>query len=153
MCTRDAWCPGLFQVSSSFQWLELGNMYFKDKIPETLKLFQWQEFLYNFKNLLHVCATPGKKKKKGLWSWWTLTIIHLFHLMYVHAKFLQLCLTLCDSMYHSSPGSSVHWILREKILVCVSVWPRDQTYITYVYLHWQVGSLLLVPPGKSCFIL
>ena len=39
-------------------------MYFKDKIPETLKLFQWQEFLYNFKNLLHVCATPGKKKKK-----------------------------------------------------------------------------------------
>ena len=26
--------------------------------------------------------------------------------------------------------------------------PRDQTHVSYIYLHWQVGSLPLVPPGK-----
>ena len=26
--------------------------------------------------------------------------------------------------------------------------PRDQTRVYYVYLHWQAGSLSLVPPGK-----
>ena len=25
---------------------------------------------------------------------------------------------------------------------------RDQTRVSYVYLHWQVGSFLLIPPGK-----
>ena len=31
--------------------------------------------------------------------------------------------------------------------------PRDQTHISYVYLHWQEGSLPLVPPGKSlCYL-
>ena len=26
--------------------------------------------------------------------------------------------------------------------------PRDRTQVSYVYLHWQVGSLPLVSPGK-----
>ena len=34
----------------------------------------------------------------------------------VCAKSLQLCLTLCDSMDHSLPGSSVHGILQARIL-------------------------------------
>ena len=29
-----------------------------------------------------------------------------------------------------------------------SSWPRNQTCISYVFLHWQVGSLPLRPPGK-----
>ena len=33
-----------------------------------------------------------------------------------HAKSIQLCVTLCDSMDHSPPGSSVHGILQERIL-------------------------------------
>ena len=34
----------------------------------------------------------------------------------VHAKLLQLCLTLCNSMDYSPLGSSVHGILQARIL-------------------------------------
>ena len=36
--------------------------------------------------------------------------------LYVYAKLLQLCLTLCDPVDHSPPGSSVHGILQARIL-------------------------------------
>ena len=26
---------------------------------------------------------------------------------------------------------------------------RDHTHVSYIYLHWQVGSLSLVPSGKA----
>ena len=29
-----------------------------------------------------------------------------------------------------------------------SSWPRDQTRVSYIHLHWQVGFLPLAPPGK-----
>ena len=38
----------------------------------------------------------------------------------VHAKSLQLCVTLCNSMECSSPGSSVHGILQARILEWVA---------------------------------
>ena len=34
--------------------------------------------------------------------------------MCMHAKSLQSCLTLCDAMDYSSPGSSVHGILQQE---------------------------------------
>ena len=37
------------------------------------------------------------------------------------AKSLQLCLTLCDSVDHSPPGSSVHGILQARILEWVAI--------------------------------
>ena len=37
------------------------------------------------------------------------------------AKSLQLCLTVCDSMDSSPPGSSVHGILQTRILEWVSI--------------------------------
>ena len=58
---------------------------------------------------------------------------------YVCTKLLQLCLTLCNPMDCSPPGSSVHGILEARILEWVamlSYWgsspPRDQTHISYV---------------------
>ena len=61
---------------------------------------------------------------------------------------------LCDPMDNSPPGSSVHEILQARILEWVALpssrgpsWPRDQTRISCL-LHWQAGSLPLVPPGK-----
>ena len=55
------------------------------------------------------------------------------------AKSLQLCLTLCDPVDHSPPGSSVHGILQARILEWVAMpsprgssQPRDQTHISYV---------------------
>ena len=29
--------------------------------------------------------------------------------------------------------------------------PRDQICVSYIYLHWQVGSLPLAPPGIPLF--
>ena len=55
-----------------------------------------------------------------------------------HAKSCQLCLTFCDSMDHSPPGSSAQMILQESILKLVAMpfsrgssWSRDQTYVSY----------------------
>ena len=52
----------------------------------------------------------------------------------MHAKSLQLCLTLWDPMECSPPGSSVHGILQARILEWVAIPsfrelspPRDQT--------------------------
>ena len=36
--------------------------------------------------------------------------------IFVRAKSLQSCLTLCDPMGNSPPGSSVHWVLQARIL-------------------------------------
>ena len=58
-------------------------------------------------------------------------------------------------MDYSLPGSSIHGILQVRILEWVAMpfsrgssQPRDQTHVSYVYLHWQVCSLPLEPPGK-----
>ena len=55
----------------------------------------------------------------------------------------------------SLSGSCVHGILQARILEWVvepssmgSSRPREQTLISYVYLHWQVGFLPLASPGK-----
>ena len=57
----------------------------------------------------------------------------------VCAKLLQLCLTLCDPMDCSQPGSSDYGILQARILEWVAMpscrgssQPRDQTHIYYV---------------------
>ena len=73
----------------------------------------------------------------------------------VRAKSCQLCPTLCNPMDCSPPGSSVHGILQARILEWVAMpssrgssQPRDQTCVSYIYLHCQVGSLPLAQPEK-----
>ena len=75
----------------------------------------------------------------------------------------QSCLTLCDPMNSSPPGSSVHGILQERILEWVAIpfsrgssQPRDQTWVSCIILRF----LLSEPPGKpiheklsSCFFI
>ena len=60
---------------------------------------------------------------------------------------------LCNPMDHSPPGSSV------RILEWVAVpssrgssWPSDRTHVSYVYLHWQAGSLPPAPCGKPIIV-
>ena len=57
----------------------------------------------------------------------------------VRAKLLQSCLTLCDPIDSSPPGSSVHGILQVRILERVAMpssrgssQPRDRTCMSYV---------------------
>ena len=56
----------------------------------------------------------------------------------VCSKSLQLCLTLCDPMDCSSPGSFVHGILQPRILEWIAMlfsrgssWSRDRIFISY----------------------
>ena len=74
----------------------------------------------------------------------------------MHAKLLQLCLTLCDPMDCSLSDSSVHGIPLKRILEWVAVPSfkasspsRDGTHVSYVcLLLWQAGSLPLASCGK-----
>ena len=73
----------------------------------------------------------------------------------VRVKSLQLCLTLCDPVNYSPSGSSVHRILQARILEWVAMLssraspqPRYQTHSCLRLLHWQAGSLPLVPRRK-----
>ena len=78
--------------------------------------------------------------------------------MCVCAKLLQLCLTLCDPMEYSPPGSSVHGILQARILESIAMpfsrgssQPGGRTRISCL-LRWQAGSLPLAPPGKMTMV-
>ena len=73
-----------------------------------------------------------------------------------HAKLLQSCPALCNTMDYNLPVSTVHGIFQARILKWVAVPSsrgssrlRDWTLISLHLLHWQVGSLPLVPSGKA----
>ena len=82
----------------------------------------------------------------------------------VHAKLLQLCLTLSNPMDCSPPGFYVHMILQGRILEWVAIpfsrepsWPRDRTHISYICCvgrqffttsaTWEILKLLYI--GKA----
>ena len=71
----------------------------------------------------------------------------------MYIKWLQSCLTLCNPMDCSPPGSSVHGILQARILEWVAMpssrgssQPRDQTCVSYVSC---IGRQVLYP---SCHL-
>ena len=78
----------------------------------------------------------------------------------MHARSIaQSRLTLCDSMDYSPPGSSVHGILRARMLEWVAVsyssgssWPRDGTHVTYISLTLASGFFTTYLPGKPYFL-
>ena len=66
----------------------------------------------------------------------------------------QSCPTLCEPVGCSPPGSSVHGILQARILEWVPMPSSKVIFQTQgsnphllCLLHWQAGSLPLVPPG------
>ena len=69
----------------------------------------------------------------------------LVHLILITCSVSQSRLTLCDPLDCSPPGSSVHGILKARILEWVAIsssrgsaWPRDRTCLPRL-LHW--GSI------------
>ena len=73
----------------------------------------------------------------------------------MHAKSLQSCSTFCSTMDYSLQGSSVHDSFQARILEWVAMSSSRGVFPTQgsnqhllSLLHWQVGSLPLVPPGK-----
>ena len=73
------------------------------------------------------------------------------------AKSLHLCLTLCNPMGRSLPGSSVHGILQARTLknfLLRGIFPIQGLDLCLLcLLQWGVGSLPLAPPGKPKFSL
>ena len=69
------------------------------------------------------------------------------------------CLTLCNPMDCSLPGSSVHGSFKARILEWVAIsysrgssQPSDRTHVYYVgILHWQVDSLPLHHLGSPTY--
>ena len=83
----------------------------------------------------------------------------------VHPSVSLSCLTLCDPMDSSPPGSSVWGILQARILEWVAMpssrgpsWPRDRTQVSCVLLCRQILYLLSHQevhrhrwgPGRTC---
>ena len=124
----------------------------------------------SFKSMLHLlhqaCMINSDYFLKCLqFSSWFRTS-KLRRLLLVHAKSLQLCLTLCDPLDYSLPGFSVHGTVALYPTRLLFPWdspgknpgvgchflqgssqPRDQICVSCL-LHWWVGSLPLAPPGK-----
>ena len=76
--------------------------------------------------------------------------------MCVCAKSLQSCLTVCDPMDCSPPGSSVHEIDSpdknigvgcHALLQGIFLTEGSNPYLLCL-LHWQADSLPIAPPGK-----
>ena len=77
----------------------------------------------------------------------------------MHAQSLQSCLTLCDPVVCSLPGSSDHGILQARILEWAAIpssrgfsQPRDQTLISSIPCI-AVRFFTTEPPGKPIYIL
>ena len=82
------------------------------------------------------------------------------HGAYLRAKLSQSCLTLCNLMGYSPPGSSVHGILQARILEWVAISfssessrPRDRTWVFHIVASfctvWATREALVVknPPA------
>ena len=120
LATRDALRPGYAAVLSSSQQ-HLASMY----------LFATVLINCSFSQVLHEVLT-------GL----RLCLVSLA-LSYLQCKkeseVAQSCLTLCDPMDCSPPGSSVHGIFQARVLECVAIsfsrgspQPRDRTQVSHI---------------------
>ena len=74
-----------------------------------------------------------------------------FHHQRARVKWLQLCPALCDIMDHSPPGSSVHGILKTRILKWVATsfsrWSSQSKDVTWVSKISCIGSQVLCHQG------
>ena len=87
--------------------------------------------------LFHRCWKASQSESTNIYSYQQ----HFYCLSFsvVHAKSPHLCLTFCNPVDCSPPGSSVHGILQARILEWVAMPfsrgsspPRDQAHVSYV---------------------
>ena len=105
-----------------------------------------------------------------IYRWWVLQVfwglpfsyhicIYIYMYVYICAKLLQSCLTLCDPMDYSPPGSSVHGdsLGNNTGVDCHALLQgifktQGWNLCLLCLLHWQAGSLPLAPPGKPSLL-
>ena len=100
-----------------------------------------------------ICISLLTHRCKNKWHLESKSQSHLVNSFacYMRAKSPQSCLTLCDPMDCGPPGSSVHGILQARILEWVACPPPGDLPDPGI-LHWQAGSLPLVPPWEAQLI-
>ena len=109
-------------------------------------------FIFNFlKNHLPFSTAAATfyiptSKHTGFWFFHVLISTYNFRCLVA-----QSCLTLCDPMDCSPPGSSAHGILQARILELIAISfskgssiSRDRTQVSYI----AAGILATEPPGK-----
>ena len=94
--------------------------------------------------------SPTVPRNQGLREWEGRSDSLWIIIYYVLCSVTQLCLTLCDPMDRSPPGSSVHGILQARMLEWVAMpssrgssWPRDWTQVSCI-----VGRFFPAKPPK-----
>ena len=95
------------------------RLFFKVKVLVTLLLLLLSDFSH-----VRLCATPQMAAHQAPLSLGFSSQEYWSGLPFPsprHAKSLQLCLTLCDPMDSSPPGSPVHGILQARILEWVAI--------------------------------
>ena len=72
----------------------------------------------------------------NLWVWGWRGQVESLEKLFCSAQSLQSCMTICNCMDCSPPGSSIHGIFQARILEWVArwgySWPWDQTWVSYV---------------------
>ena len=99
----------------------------------------------------------SERKKPGSGLWTPSLLFFLYHTQWwskVNILVAQLCLTLCDPMNCSPPGSSVHGILPARTLEWLAIpfskgssQPRDQTQVSCIVGDWNT-FLTVQNPGR-----
>ena len=108
------------------------------------RILEWVAFPFSRGSSQHRDRTQVSRIADGFFTSWTTRKDHELRgatilLKLKHAKSLQSCLTLCDPMGCSLPGSFVHGILQARILEWVAIssfkgssQPRDGTLVSYI---------------------
>ena len=100
--------------------------------PENLEV-AWEHMVWGLPQGLDLACAPGM----------------FVSYPYIHPSCAQSCLTLCDPMDHSPPGSSVHGSLQARMLDWVAIsssrgssWPRDRAHVSClgrrILYHWTI---------------
>ena len=99
-----------------------------------------------WKKLEDIMLSETNQSPKRNTLWLCIYDVHRFEF---RKQKVKSCPTLCKSMNYSLPGSSVHGTFQVRILkwVAMPFLTQGSNLAVLYLLHWQAGSLSLVPPG------
>ena len=142
--TSSLWSQ--WRSSGAFQGVEETQKRWHCRGIEMLR--PWTEFflvIILFSFLKKVSLYLLTHQQMWIWTWVMFTIIEM-----KWSEFSQSCLTFCDPMDCSQPGSSVHGIFQARILEWVAIsfsrgssQPRDWTQVSRI-----AGRCFTDPPRK-----
>ena len=114
---------------------------------------------------IHWIIEKAREFQKNIYFWF-IDYAKAFDCVESESEVTQSCLTLCDPIDCSLPGSSIHWIFQARVLEWVAIsfsrgssWPRDRTPVFSI--DWRIDNKLenssrdentrppYLPPDKS----